>query len=61
MGTITYGTHPEFDMLQYGEEYGQRPHKMVYTPTDPDTFSDGSSFTDGKIYHNQQVVVDVVR
>ena len=48
-------------MLQYGEEYGQRPHKMVYTATDSDSLSDGSSFTDGKIYYNKQVVVDVVR
>ncbi len=58
---MTYGTHPEFDMLEFGEEYGERPHKMVYTPNTPDSVTQDSSFADGKITYNNQVVVDVIR
>lgn len=61
VGTITYGTHPEFDMLQAGEEYTWKPHKMVYTPNAPDSISAKSSFADGKIVYNDTVVVDMVR
>lgn len=48
-------------MLQYGEEYGTRPHKMVYSPNNPDSVSQASSFTDGKIYYNKEVIIDVIR
>jgi hypothetical protein len=61
VGTVTYGTHPEFDMLQSGEEFGDRPHKMVYTPAATDSLSQGSIFTWGKIFYNDKLIVDVLR
>jgi hypothetical protein len=59
--TIIYGTHPEFDMIQQWEEYGTRPHKIVYTPNKVDSILKSTSFEDGKIYYNDDVVVDIPR
>lgn len=58
---MTYGTHPDFDLLQYGEEFQDRPHKMVYTPNSADSVSQGSALRDGKIYYDNTVIVDIIR
>jgi hypothetical protein len=59
--TVIYWTHPEFDMIQQWEEFGTRPHKIVYTPNKPDSIIKSTSFEDGKIYYNNDVVVDIPR
>lgn len=61
IGSIVLGTHPEFDMLEQGQEYGEKPHKLVYTPGEADSLTKGNSFEDGKIFYNDEVVVDFVR
>lgn len=38
-----------------------RPHELLYLPNNPDSITASSSLSYGKIYHNNDVVVDFIR
>lgn len=63
IGRVRVWSHTEFEMVHAGSEYNQpnKLNKLVYTPWNSDSITEETDFSQARIRHNGEIVVDFIR